>query len=104
MSFPVSSHSREIEKCNKRNGRNESQFLDLKLVSRFSRFSCLSFLTVTSWLARTILSSSSTRRRDRFVGVGMTVTHHPLHRSGRAALPHPAPPSGDHAKPHERIR
>jgi hypothetical protein len=28
------------------------------------------------------------------VGVGMRITEHPLHRSGRAALPHPAPVSG----------
>jgi hypothetical protein len=34
----------------------------------------------------------------------MTVTHHPLHRSGRAALPHPAPTLGNNAKPHERVR
>jgi integrase len=40
---------------------------------------------------------------DHFVGVGIAVTHDPLHRSGRAALPHPAPTLGDDAKPHERI-
>ena len=28
----------------------------------------------------------------------MTITRNPLHRSGRAALPHPAPASGDDAK------
>src|SRR5712691_3602835 len=32
------------------------------------------------------------------VGVGMIITNHPLHRSGRAELPHPAPASGDDAK------
>ena len=31
------------------------------------------------------------------------VTHNPLHRSGRAALPHPAPTLGDDAKAHEGI-
>lgn len=34
----------------------------------------------------------------------MMVTHHPLHRSGRAALPHPAPTLGDDAKPGQGIR
>jgi hypothetical protein len=35
-------------------------------------------------------------RRSVFrVGVGTAVTRRPLHRSGRAALPHPAPTSGD---------
>src|SRR4029453_928845 len=33
----------------------------------------------------------------------MPITEHPLHRSGRAALPHPAPTSGDDAKSAERI-
>lgn len=32
------------------------------------------------------------------------IAHDPLHRSGRAALPHPAPTLGDDAKTHERIR
>ena len=32
------------------------------------------------------------------VGVGMMIADHPLHRSGRADLPHPAPASGDDAK------
>src|SRR4051812_25740169 len=32
----------------------------------------------------------------------MTIADHPLHRSGRAALPHPAPALGDDAKAHER--
>ena len=31
------------------------------------------------------------------------VTHNPLHRSGRAALPHPAPTLGDNAEAHEGI-
>src|SRR5262245_38808539 len=30
----------------------------------------------------------------QFIAVGMPVTRHPLHRSGREALPHPASPSG----------
>src|SRR5580658_4537834 len=33
----------------------------------------------------------------------MTIADHPLHRSGRAALPHPAPTSGDDAQAHEGI-
>ena len=32
------------------------------------------------------------------------IAHDPLHRSGRATLPHPAPTLGDDAKTHERIR
>src|SRR6266481_4995272 len=38
------------------------------------------------------------------VGVGIMITHDPLHRSGRAGLPHPAPTLGDDAQAHERIR
>src|SRR5450432_499561 len=38
------------------------------------------------------------------VGVGMTITDHPLHRSGRALLTHPAPALGDDAKSSQRIR
>src|SRR5437016_10960948 len=34
----------------------------------------------------------------------MTVARNPLHRSGRAALPHPAPASGDNAKSPQGIR
>src|SRR2546422_1001388 len=33
----------------------------------------------------------------------MTITDHPLHRSGRAGLPHPAPTLGDDAHSPERI-
>lgn len=32
------------------------------------------------------------------------VTHNPLHRSGRAALPHPALALGDDAQAHKRFR
>ncbi len=32
------------------------------------------------------------------------VAHDPLHRSGRAALPHPALALGDNAQAHERVR
>jgi hypothetical protein len=32
------------------------------------------------------------------------IAHDPLHRSGRAELPHPAPTLGDDAQAHERIR
>jgi len=31
---------------------------------------------------------------NHYIAVGMPVTRHPLHRSGREALPHPAPTSG----------
>jgi len=34
----------------------------------------------------------------------MRVAPHPLHRSGRAELPHPAPTLGNDAKPRERVR
>src|SRR5437899_12336799 len=34
----------------------------------------------------------------------MTVARNPLHRSGRAALPHPAPASGDNAKSPQGVR
>ena len=37
------------------------------------------------------------------VGVGIMVTHNPLHGSGRADFPHPALASGDDAKPPQRI-
>ena len=40
----------------------------------------------------------------RIVGVGMPITEHPLHRSGRAAFPHPALASGDDAKAAQRVR
>src|SRR5688572_7912312 len=39
-----------------------------------------------------------------FVGVGMVITDHPLHRSGRALLTHPALALGADAKPQLRIR
>jgi hypothetical protein len=32
------------------------------------------------------------------------IAHDPLHRAGRAALPHPAPTLGNNAQAHERIR
>src|SRR6185436_20663424 len=45
------------------------------------------------------LSFTTTRRFiPAIVGVGMTITNHPLHRSGRALLTHPAPALGDDAK------
>src|SRR5712691_5642333 len=37
-------------------------------------------------------------RKTQAVGVEMTIARNPLHRSGRAALPHPAPASGNDAK------
>src|SRR5215831_17345249 len=42
-------------------------------------------------------------RTIRKVGVGMTITNHPLHRSGRAELPHPAPTLGHDAHARQRI-
>ena len=41
---------------------------------------------------------------ERVVGVGIMIAHNPLHRSGRAELPHPAPTLGKNAQAHERIR
>src|SRR5215472_16360934 len=38
------------------------------------------------------------------VGVGIMIAHNPLHRSGRAELPHPAPTLGKDAQAYERIR
>jgi hypothetical protein len=40
----------------------------------------------------------------RKVGVGIMITHDPLHRSGPAELPHPAPTLGEDAQAHERMR
>ena len=34
----------------------------------------------------------------------MPIAEHPLLRSGRAELPHPAPTLSDNAEPHQRIR
>src|SRR4029077_21248110 len=47
---------------------------------------------------------TGTQRSNRQVGVGIAMAHDPLHRSGRAALPHPAPTLGEDAEAHERIR
>src|SRR5271167_857308 len=44
------------------------------------------------------------KNNNKKVGVEMIISDHPLHRSGRAALPHPAPTSGDDAQAHEWIR
>src|ERR1700692_274499 len=43
------------------------------------------------------------RASDIKVGVEMTIRDHPLHRSGRAALPHPAPTLGNNAQAHKGI-
>src|SRR4029077_14670064 len=40
---------------------------------------------------------------SRSVGVGIAIANDPLHRSGRADLPHPALTLGDDAKTAERI-
>src|SRR2546428_368068 len=45
--------------------------------------------------------SAPTKRK---VAVGIMVTHNPLHRSRRAALPHRAPALGDDAEASPRIR
>jgi hypothetical protein len=45
-------------------------------------------------LPRTVLTVSKRDVRPDFVGVGMVITDHPLHRSGRALLTHPALVSG----------
>ena len=49
-------------------------------------------------------STRSALQSEEYVGVGMPLAEHPLHRSRRAALPHRAPTSGNNAKTHERIR
>ena len=41
--------------------------------------------------------------RASLVGVGMTIADHPLHRSGRAVLPHPALALGDDAQAPQRV-
>src|SRR2546428_5436355 len=40
---------------------------------------------------------------EDYVAVGTPVARRPPHRSGRAALPHPAPTLGDDAEPREKI-
>src|SRR5216684_1251064 len=51
------------------------------------------------WVAVTHLTPSTSNGRPLGrVGVGIMVAHNPLHRSGRAVLPHPALASGDDAK------
>ena len=42
--------------------------------------------------------SVSTCSRHKKVGVGIMITHHPLHGSGQAALPHPALALGQDAQ------
>jgi hypothetical protein len=53
-------------------------------------------------LAETYYNKDSFTRL--LVGVGTMITHSPLHRAGRAALPHPASTVGKNAQAHERIR
>ena len=52
---------------------------------------------------RAAFSSHLSFRAFGPVGVGIVIAHDPLHRSGRAVLPHPAPTLGDNAEAHERI-
>src|SRR5436309_461137 len=47
-------------------------------------------------------SEECCRVRD-YVAVGTPVARRPPHRTGRAALPHPAPTLGDDAEPREKI-
>src|SRR5262249_31256093 len=54
-------------------------------------------------LRRLPMKNNHSPGRNR-VGVEMTITDHPLHRSGQAGLPHPAPTLGDDAKALERIK
>src|SRR6266545_2906714 len=49
-------------------------------------------------------SQSRYSNKDQTVGVGMPIAGHPLHRSGRAALPHPAPTLGRERKALIRVR
>src|SRR5712691_7150184 len=52
-------------------------------------------------------SHSAVRKTSEYflqVGVGMIITNHPLHRSGRALLTHPAPASGNDAESPQWIR
>jgi hypothetical protein len=54
--------------------------------------------------ARELRAQPTVEATPPAVGVGTPVTRRPLHRSGRAGLPHPALPLGYGAKPHERVR
>src|SRR5690242_1706630 len=70
---------------------------------------CMSsqIITETQTQRKQLPRSSRRYKLGRFyseVGVGMTITNHPLHRSGRALLTHPALALGDDAKSPERIR
>ena len=59
-------------------------------------------------LAKPVMYDSSIHEPAGFipalVGVGMTITNHPFHRSGRALLTHPTPALGDDAKSPQGIR
>ncbi len=68
-------------------------------------FGCILFETATGkkpFEGDSVIKAS--RQLNQTVGVGMTITNHPLHRSGRALLTHPAPALGDDAKSAQRIR
>src|SRR5438128_2169873 len=54
-------------------------------------------------LRRSVIQNCGRRSAHASVGVEMTIARNPLHRSGRAALPHPAPASGDNAEADEGI-
>src|SRR5881409_241208 len=55
-------------------------------------------------LLRVTLSFTAPRRfAPALVGVGIRVAPNPLHRSGQAALPHPALALGDDGKAHVRV-
>src|SRR5882762_9197744 len=53
--------------------------------------------------ANTASGATSNLTEEESVGVGITITHDPLHGSGRAGLPHPALALGDNAHAAQRI-
>src|SRR5437899_105166 len=55
------------------------------------------------FMRASLLRSSGAAGRLLQVGVGMTIADHPLHGSGRAALPHPALALGGDGKAHARV-
>ena len=57
-----------------------------------------------SWEQRTCAPFGKVCPARRAVGVGIMIAHNPLHRSGRADFPHPAPTSGNDAHAAQRKR
>jgi hypothetical protein len=54
-------------------------------------------IQLTHYEGRPFQRTLYTSARTDGVGVGIVIAHNPLHRSGRAACPHPALASGDNA-------